>query len=106
MSDIFRDSESLRKSNGKKWSQIGKFLFENCQKSPGKKSFFLLILPYKTWWKPRFPMGPLVEGRIAYFGISLDVFEFWRFGSFFPFFKKIGFLGILRPPYCGIVATI
>ena len=21
-----------------------------------KKSFFLLILPYKTWWKPRFPM--------------------------------------------------
>ena len=20
------------------------------------KSFFLLILPYKTWWKPRFPM--------------------------------------------------
>ena len=21
-----------------------------------KKSFFLLILPYKTWWKPRFLM--------------------------------------------------
>ena len=21
-----------------------------------KKVFFLLILPYKTWWKPRFPM--------------------------------------------------
>ena len=27
MSNIFRDSESLGKSNGKKWSQIGKFLF-------------------------------------------------------------------------------
>ena len=25
---------------------------------------------------------------------------------FFPFFKKIGFLGILGPPYCGIGATI
>ena len=25
---------------------------------------------------------------------------------FFPFFKKIGFLCILGPPYCGIGATI
>ena len=48
---------------------------------------------------------PLVEGYIAYFGISLDVFEFLRFGWCFPFFKKIGFLGILGPPYCGIGAT-
>ena len=52
--------------------------------------FFLLILPYKTWRKPRFPMysRPLVEGRIANFGISLDIFEFLRFGWFFPFLKK------------------
>ena len=42
MSNIFRDSESLGKSNGKKWSQIGTFLFENCLKSLRKKSFFLL----------------------------------------------------------------
>ena len=57
MSDIFGDSESLGTSNGKKWSQIGTFLFENCQKA--LRNFFLLfllILPYKTWWKPRFPM--------------------------------------------------
>ena len=40
MSNIFRDSESLRKSNGKKWSQIWTFLFENCLKSPAKKKFF------------------------------------------------------------------
>ena len=40
MSNIFRDSESLGKSNGKKWSQIWIFLFENCQKSPRKKKFF------------------------------------------------------------------
>ena len=37
---IFRDSKSLGKSNGKKWSQIGTFLFESCLKSPRKKKFF------------------------------------------------------------------
>ena len=39
MSNIFRDSESLGKSNGKRWSQIWKFLFEDCLKSPRKKVF-------------------------------------------------------------------
>ena len=75
-----------------KWSKI----------AAQKKVFFLLILPC---WKPRFPMDerPLVEGYIANIGISLDVFEFSRFGWFFPFFKKIWFSGILGPPYCGIV---
>ena len=43
-------------SNGKKWSQISTFLFKISLKSTRKKKFFLLILPYKTWWKPRFPM--------------------------------------------------
>ena len=33
MSNIFRDSESLGKSNGQKWSHIWTFLFENCLKS-------------------------------------------------------------------------
>ena len=95
MSKIFRDSESLGKSNGKKWSQIWTFVL-------------LLILSYKICWKPRFPLDerPLVERFIANIGISLDVFEFLRFGWFFPFFKKIGFLGILGPPYRGIGATI
>ena len=41
MSNILRDSESLGKSNGKKWSQIWTYLFENCLKSTQKKSFFL-----------------------------------------------------------------
>ena len=40
MSNIFRVSESLEKSNGKKWSQIWTFLFEKCLKSPRKKKFF------------------------------------------------------------------
>ena len=44
MSNIFRDSESLGKSNGTKWSNIWTFLFENCLKSPRKKKFFFLII--------------------------------------------------------------
>ena len=36
MSNIFRDSESLGKSSGKKWSHIWIFLFEKCLKSPHK----------------------------------------------------------------------
>ena len=40
MSNIFTDSESLEKSNGKKWSQIWTFLFKNCRKSRHKKKFF------------------------------------------------------------------
>ena len=60
MSNIFRDSESLGKSNGKKWSHIQTFLFESGLKSPRKKSFFCwLILPYKTWWKPHFRIKDL-----------------------------------------------
>ena len=54
MSYISRDSESLGKRNGKKWSQIG---LEVVLKHPTKKLFFFwVILPYKTRWKPRFPM--------------------------------------------------
>ena len=78
-------------------------------KIAGQKTIvFRLILSYKSWWKPRFPMDqrPLVEGHIANVGIPLDVFEFLQFIWFFPFFKNFGFLGILGPPYCGIRATI
>ena len=42
ISNIFRDSESLGKCNGKKWSQIWTFLFENCLKWPRKKKCFFL----------------------------------------------------------------
>ena len=51
MSNIFRDSESWGKSNGKKWSNIWTFLFGSGLKSPRKKKFFfllLLILPWST----------------------------------------------------------
>ena len=49
---------------------------------------------------------PLVKGRIANFGIFLDVFEFSVLVDFFPFFKKIRFWGILGPPSYGIGGTI
>ena len=49
MSNIFRDSESLGKSNGKKWSNIWTFLFQSGLKSPRKKKKkLLLILPWST----------------------------------------------------------
>ena len=81
-----------------KWSQI----------AAQEKFIFLLILPYKTWWKSRFPMDqrPLGKGYIANFGISLDVVEFMRFGLFFRSSKKFCVSGILGQPHCGIGATI
>jgi hypothetical protein len=45
MSNIFRDLESLGKSNGKKWSQIGTFSLEvvlNCQTKKFSSSDFAL----------------------------------------------------------------
>ena len=49
MSKIFRDSKSLGKSAGKKWSRNWTFLLGSGLKSLRKKSFFLLILPYFAW---------------------------------------------------------
>ena len=46
ISNIFRDTKSLEKNNGKKWSQIWTFLFENCLKLPRKKSFFSLLFHF------------------------------------------------------------
>ena len=47
-----------------------------------KKVFFVADFALVSWWKPSFPMDlcSLVEGYIANCGISLDVFEFFRFG--------------------------
>ena len=85
MSKVFRASESLGKMGGKKWSQNWTFFFKVVLNRCVIFLLLLLILPYKTWWKPRFPMDwrPLVKGYIANFGISLDVFEFFGFWLFF-----------------------
>ena len=50
MSNIFRDSESLGESNGKKWSHIWTFLFENCQKLPRKNKFFFADFAGRFQW--------------------------------------------------------
>ena len=100
MSKIFRDSESLGKSAGKKWSQNSTFLLGSGLKSPRKKSLCFSTFALQIWWKPRFPMEErlLVKGYIANFGISLEVFEFFSFGLFFPFLFFFGFCEILVHP--------
>ena len=63
MSNIFRDSESLGKSNGKKWSQIWTFLFENCLKSPRKKkisSLFSVFFGFQSFLTVFLPPLPEV----------------------------------------------
>ena len=58
MSNIFRDSEFLGKSNRKKWSNLWTFLFGSGLKSPRKKKvFFLPILPWSTllWHRCYYP---------------------------------------------------
>ena len=64
-----------------------------------------MILPYRTWWKPRFSMDwiPLVKGYIANFGISLDVFEFFYYGLFFHFLFFFGFCVFLVHPTVALV---
>ena len=47
MSNIFRDSKSLGKSNGKTWSQIWTFLVWKWSKKAKQFFFFWLILPLK-----------------------------------------------------------
>ena len=66
-----------------------------------RQFFFLLILTYRTWLKPLFPMDqrPLVKGYISNFGISLAFFEFFCFGLFFLFnFFFFGFCLFLVHP--------
>ena len=76
MSNIFRDLESLGKSNGKKWSNIWTLLFESGLKSPRKKKFFC------CWFCLTNHGGNHASRWI------------------------IGFLGILGPPSYGIGAII
>ena len=100
MSNILRDSESLGKSYGKKWSNIWIFLFGSGLKSPREKKFFFADFALQNMVETTLPHGLETSGQrcIVNFGISLDVFEFLRFVWFFQFFKKSGFWGILCQP--------
>ena len=82
MSNFWRDSESLGKSNGNRWSQIWTFLFGSGQKlkkkKKQKKNWFFLTKHggnHASCWIRR----PLVEECITNYGIFLDVFEILRF---------------------------
>ena len=100
MSNTFRDSESLRKSAGKKWSQNWPFLLGSGLKSAKKKFFCWFCFTNhggnhpSRWIRDLWSKG--LSLILAYLWTSLSFF----FGYFFFFFC------ILGPPYCGISATI
>ena len=66
ISNIFRDFESFGKSNGKKWSWIWTFLFENCLKSLRKKKFFFADFALQNMVETTLPYGLENSGRRAY----------------------------------------
>ena len=95
MSKMFRDFESLGKSNGKMRFHILKVLFINAVKLLRQHFFlsvqlFWYIFSHKTYFLMDYRL--LVEGCFANIGMPLDVFEFLRFQWYFLFFKKIMFL--------------
>ena len=61
--------------------------------------FFGFIISFSFWFK--FTLS--VSSSLWHISWRFWVLRFWWF---FPFFKKIGFLGILGPPSYGICATI
>ena len=119
MSNIFRDSESLEKSNGKKWSQIWTFLFQNCLKSSREKKFFsslFSLLRYRLsvflppfpevgcpiFWEIRNPWGKVIERS----GLT---FEHFLFGSGLksPRKKKFFFadFALVHPPMASVLLS-
>ena len=76
MSNIFRDLESLGKSNGKKWSNIWTFLFGSCLKSPRKKSCFFADFALQNMVETTLPDGLETSDQRAYR-------EFWHISRLF-----------------------
>ena len=67
MSNIFRDSESLGKSNGKKWSHIWTILFGSGLKSPRKKKVsFFADFALQNMVETTLPDGLETSGRRVY----------------------------------------
>ena len=101
MSNIFRDSESLGKSNGKKWSNIRTFSFGSGLKTPRKKKFFfLLILPWSIllWHRCYYPHQSR-DALSPVCGIFFLLNPFLKqysaaamTGKFIPFTKAFSFL--------------
>jgi hypothetical protein len=66
MSYIFRDLESLGKSNRKNWSNILTFLFGSGRKLPRKKKFFFADFALQNMVETTLPDGLETSGRRAY----------------------------------------
>ena len=68
MSNIFRDSESLGKSSGKKWSHIWTFLFGSCLKLPRRKKslFFFADFALQIMVETTLSDGLETSGQRAY----------------------------------------
>ena len=67
LSNIFRDSESLEKSNGKKWSHIWTFLFGSGLKLPRKKKLvFFADFALQNMVETTLPDGLETSGRRVY----------------------------------------
>ena len=67
MSNIFRDSESLGNSNGKKWSNIWTFLFGSGLKSPHNFFFFFFAdFALQNMVETSLPDGLETSGRRLY----------------------------------------
>ena len=96
MSNIFKDSESLGKSNGKKWSQIGTVLFGSGLKSRRKKSLFFGWFCLAThgrnhtsrWIRDLWSEG--VSLLLAYLKMFLS-FAFWVIFSVFQKNQVFGY---------------
>ena len=82
MSNIFRDSESLGKSNGEKWSNIWTFLFGSGLKSPRKKKVFFCWLCLGL---PSYGVGATI--RIGREMLCLPYAGFFRYDDLIP--KKL-----------------
>ena len=66
MSNIFKDSESLGKSNGKKWSNIWSFLFGSGLKSLRKKKFSFADFALQNMVETTLPDGLETSGQRVY----------------------------------------
>ena len=81
MSNIFRDSESLGKSNGKKRSQIWTFFVGSGLKSPRKKKVFFLCadFAFKNMVKTTLCDWLVTFGQRAYLYFLHIIRLFWVF---------------------------
>ena len=103
MSNIFRDLESLGKSNKKKWFQIWTFLFESCLKLPRKKKFFFADFALQNMVETTLPNGLETSGRRVYrlfwhITRGFWVFAFWMIFSVFQKNLVLGYFWSTRKP--------